>query len=175
MAGDNIAEDDLATNPSEVGSATDDSDTDGGDSTATDEGVPLIPRVRRRLSAYTLSASSKSEHGAVMKGDTVTPEAPRRRLRKKTCIGGHRPSQEEQPDELGELLAGAPGGKLVVSRDAYHDLPPSVRGAFKRGDPRIVVADSEDHHSSARAFAESFVLPPCSHQQLRGAGSSSTS
>ena len=175
LAGDNIAEDDLTVNPSEAGSATDDSDTDGGDSTATDEGVPLIPRVRRRLSAYTVSAARKNEHGTAMKGDTVTPEAPRRRLRKKTCIGGHRPSQEEQPDELGELLAGAPGGKLVVSRDSYHDLPPSVRGAFKRGDPRVVVADDEGHRSSERVAAESFALPRCSHQQLKSTSSSSTS
>ena len=68
LAGDNIAEDDFAVNPSEVGSATDDSDTDGGDSTATDEGLPLIPRVRRRLSAYTVSAARKNEHGTAMNG-----------------------------------------------------------------------------------------------------------
>ena len=68
LAGYNIAEDDLTVNPSEAGSATDDSDTDGGDSTATDAGLPLIPRVRRRLSAYTVSASSKSERGTAMEG-----------------------------------------------------------------------------------------------------------
>ena len=45
FAGDDIADGDFAVNPSEVGSATDDSNTDGGDSTATDEGLPLIPRV----------------------------------------------------------------------------------------------------------------------------------
>ena len=45
LAGDNIAEDDLTVNPSEAGSATDESETDGGDSTATDEGLLLTPRV----------------------------------------------------------------------------------------------------------------------------------
>ena len=99
--------------------------------------------------------------------------APMRRLRKKTFIGCHRPSHQEQPDELGELFAGAPDGKLVVSRDAYHDLPPSVRGAFKRGDARIVVVDSEDRHSAVSAAADSCVTPTCSQQQLRGAAYSS--
>ena len=171
-------------NPSEAGSATDESDTDGGDSTATDEGMPLIPRVRKRLSAYPVSAARKNEDGTSMKGNTLTPPPPRRRLRKKTCVASHRQSQEEQPDELDvllagapggnllvsrdaqpaeldELLAGDPGGKLVVSRDSYHDLPPSVRGAFKRGDPRVVVADDEGRRSSERVAAESFTLPRC--------------
>ena len=110
-----------------------------------------------------------------MKGGTVTPEGPRRRLRKKTCIGGHRPSNQKQPDDIAALLAGAPGGKLHVSRDAYHDLPPNVQGAFKRGDPRIVVVDSEDHQSSAAAVAEASTAPRESWQRFRGAASSTTS
>ena len=175
LAGDDIAEDDLTVNPSEVGSATDDSDTDGGDSTATDEGLPLIPRVRRRLSAYHVSAARKNEDATTMKGGTLTPPPPRRRLRKKTCVASHRHRQEEQPAELDELLAGAPGAKLVVSRDSYHDLPPSVRGAFKRGDPRVVVADDEGHRSSERVAAESFAFPQFGHQQFKSTSSSSTS
>ena len=116
---------------------------------------PFIPRARRRLSAYPVSAARKDEDGTNMKESTLTPPPPRRRLRKKTCVASHRQSQEEQPDELDVLLAGAPseklivsrdaqpteldgllagapGGKLVVSRGSYHDLPPSARGAFKR-------------------------------------------
>ena len=105
MARDNIAEDDLTVNPSEAGSATDDNNTSGDDSTTTDEGLPLIPRVRKRLSAYTVSVAIKNEKATAIKGDTSTAAAPRRRLHKKTRVASHRQSHDKQPDELDILTA----------------------------------------------------------------------
>ena len=50
LASDIVADGDLAINLSEVGSAADDSDADGDESVAADEGLPIIPRASARLS-----------------------------------------------------------------------------------------------------------------------------
>ena len=101
--------------------------------------------------------------------------ATRRRLTKKTHMPAPQSTVAEGLDELDVLLAGAPGGKLVVSRDSYHSLPPSVQGAFKRGDARIVVAEDEGCHSSASTVADSLFALPRTRTPLRGAASASTS
>ena len=62
--------------------------------------------------------------------------------KKNATVADHQVASDQPTDDLDVLLAGAPGGKLVVSRDSYHDLPRSVQGAFKRDDPRIVVVES---------------------------------
>ena len=80
-----------------------------------------------------------------------------------------------KPDELDVLFAGAPGGKLVVSRDSYRSLPPSVQGAFKRGDTRIVVAEDEGCHSSASTVADSLLALPRTRTPLRVAAAASIS
>ena len=78
-------------------------------------------------------------------------------------------NSSSEPDEIDVLLAGDAdaGGKPVVSRDSYHSLPPSVRGAFKRGDARIVVAENKDHHSSVSAAAESCATPQAANNKLK--------
>ena len=99
----------------------------------------------------------------------------RRRLTKKTNISAPQSTVAEERDELDVLLAGTPGGKLIVSRDSYHSLPPSVQGAFKRGDARIVVAEDEGCQSSASTVADSLLALPRTRTPLRGAASASTS
>ena len=175
LASDNIAGDNLTDNPSDAGLSSDGHDTESDESVSTDEGLPLIPRARRRLSDYTVGASHKNEQCTVMKSDTIPSNAPKRRLRTKTRIERHCPTIEENTDDIDALLAGAPGGKLHVSRDAYHDLPPSVQGAFKRGDPRIVVVDSEDHQFTAAALPKARNARHESWQDLRSKAASSTS
>ena len=107
------------------------------------------------------------EHHSIERAKDTTTE--------KTCVSGRCPPIKEHTDDIGALLARVLGGKLHVSRDAYHDLPPSVQGAFKRGDPRIVVVDSEDHQSTAAALAEARNARRESWQDLRGQAASSSS
>ena len=84
LASDNIAEDDLTSNPSEAGSAADDSDTDGDESVTTDEGLPLIPRPRVRLSKLVASKECAMKHvcaaGLASAEQSTAPTSPPRRL-----------------------------------------------------------------------------------------------
>ena len=82
-------------------------------------------------------------------------------------------TSEQQTDDLEVLLADAPGGKLVVSRDSYHDLPLSVQGAFKRGDARIVVAGSEGGQLQTMPMDQYGGALLSSQQHGRGTASSS--
>ena len=179
LASDNIAEDDLTINPSEAGSDTEESDTYGSASMSTDGGLPLIPRGRTRVSRL-VAPMPCTMHHTVAAGPATAVHgsafaATRRRLTKKTHMPAPQSTVAGKPDELDVLLAGAPGGKLVVSRDSYHSLPPSVQGAFKRGDARIVVAEDEGCHSSANTVADSRFALPRTRTPLRGAASASTS
>ena len=149
LASDNIADDDLTINPHEAGSATDESDGDGSDSVSTDGGLPLIPRGRTRISnpVAPMPATRKDADatGLAPEVHSVAPTttgtaaavhrsalaATRRRLAKKTHMPAPQSTVAAKPDELDVLLAGAPSGKLVVSRDSYHSLPPNVQGAFQ--------------------------------------------
>ena len=178
LASDNIAEDDLTINPSEAGSDTEESDTDGSASMSTDGGLPLIPRGRTRVNRL-VAPMPGTMHHTVAAGPAATIHgsafaATRRRLTKKTHMPAPQSTVTAKPDELDVLLAGAPGGKLVVSRDSYHSLPPSVQGAFKRGDARIVVAEDEGSHSSASQVADSLFALPRTRTPSRGAASAST-
>ena len=174
LASDNIACDNLTDNPSEAGLTNDGHDSESDESVSTDEGPPLIPRARRRLSDYNVAASRENEQCTVPKSNTIPSNAPKTRLRKKTCVAGRCPTIEEHTDDIGALLAGVLGGKLHVSRGAHHDLPPSVQWAFERGDPRIVVVDSEDHRPIAAALPKARSARRESWQDLRGQAASSS-
>ena len=96
LASDSIADDNLTGNPSEAGLSSDGHDTESDESVSTDEGLPLIPRARRRLSDYTVGASRENEQCTVLKSSSaILSNAPKRRLRKKTCVAGRCPTIEE--------------------------------------------------------------------------------
>ena len=88
LADDNIADDDLTRNPPEVGTATAESNADGGDSMSTDEGLPVISRGRTRISnsVAPMLATKIDENatGLATEMRKVAPPAVRRRLSKKT-------------------------------------------------------------------------------------------
>ena len=177
LANDSIADDNLTDNPSEAGLSSDGHDTEGDDSVSTDEALPLIPRVRNKLPPVVVQCQAPSsqrmpEARTSREASTVAP-APRRRLRTKTGVAPLTCTSDQQTDDLDVLLAGAPGGKLVVSRDSYHDLPLSVQGAFKRGDARIVVVEDEGDKWQPRAISQQGGAPRSSQLQNRGTTSSS--
>ena len=102
LANDDIAAGNLTDNPSEAGLSSNGSGIDHDDSSGAGEGLPLIPRARKRLCDYKMSASRKSATCAVKKAYTRLAGAaglasemrsnattvPRRRLTKKTRVPG---------------------------------------------------------------------------------------
>ena len=177
FANGSIADDNLTANPSEAGLSSDGHDTEGDDSVSTDEALPVISRVRSKLQPVVPQRAAPlpqrmSEARASRETSTVAP-APRRRLRTKTGVAPLTCTSDQQTDDLDVLLAGAPGGKLVVSRDSYHDLPLSVQGAFKRGDARIVVVEDEGDKWQPRPISQQGGAPRSSQLQNRSTTSSS--
>ena len=113
---------------------------------STDAVLPLIPRPRSKLPPVVAQRQAPLSQRLLEARTSRAPPAlappPSRRLRQQASVASQQCTSGQPLDDLDVLLAGAPGGKLVVSRDSYHDLPRSVQGAFKRDDPRIVVVES---------------------------------
>ena len=177
LASDNIADDNLTVNPSEAGLSSDEDDTEGSDSVTSDGALPLIPRGRNRVQPIVKRhrdpVAQRSPEACTSQEPPTKAPTTRKRLSKNTRVAEHQVAIEQRTDDLDTLLAGAPGGKLVVSRDSYHDLPPNVRGAFKRGDPRIVVVEGEGDAWSATEGAHSVGSLNRRRHQSVGATSSS--
>ena len=130
LASDNIADDDLTVDLSEAGWATYTNDADGNEPISTDDGLPCIPHGRQRHSNIVAPKPCATKHTS---SAGLTPEVPsnasttpRRRLAKKTRMPEVPSTVPAKPDEIDVLLASDPDGKLVVSRDSYHSIPPSV-------------------------------------------------
>jgi hypothetical protein len=54
------------------------------------------------------------------------------------CSSNTSATDADKEDDLEAMIAGAPGGKLHVSLDSFHELPAALRNALKRSDSRVV-------------------------------------
>jgi hypothetical protein len=132
VAGDMIPDEDLTRKPEEAGASSGEdsswpeSDSDGG----SDDGMPAGPAFKPG------KKETFSKRYPKLVGDELNKEncTKRRRFFGKQSVPTAAKQSERKTDDVDALLVGAPGDKLQVSSDSFHELPSHVREAAKRGD-----------------------------------------
>jgi hypothetical protein len=134
VAGEMIPDEDLTRKPEQAGASSSEespwseSESDGG----SDDGIPAGSAFRP-IKKKSFSKKSSQTFCEQMRQEDCTK---RRRLFGKVSVPTPERKQDEKFDGRDALLAVAPGDKLRVSADSFHDLPSNLREAAKRGDGR---------------------------------------